>query len=267
MIADDTRIYETRHGQMLGLAGDRYVSRSLELYGEFSKGEWDLFAQFVKPGWTVVEVGSNIGTHTVPLAQACAPAPLYAFEPQQRVFQLMCANLALNGVLNAMALPDACGDHEGHVIVPSVNYAATGNFGGISVHGEDEDVSGVKTRLRTIDSLELPECHFIKIDVEGFEPSVLRGAARTIERRRPILYVENDRPANQQEVISLIHGMGYVLYWHCPALYDPGNFKNNPDNVFSGIASVNLFCLPREGDSRVANAPEIDPNDWRSPVR
>ena len=58
---------------MIGLVGDRYITRSLEVYGEFSGAEWALFAQVVKPGMTVVEVGANIGAHSVPLARACFP--------------------------------------------------------------------------------------------------------------------------------------------------------------------------------------------------
>jgi FkbM family methyltransferase len=266
MIADDTRLYETRHGQMLGFAGDQFVSRSLELYGEFSGLEWRLFSQFVTPGMTVLEIGANIGTHTVPLAQACAPGPLYAFEPQQRVFQLLCANLALNGVKNAVALPEACGDHEGHVIVPPVDYGAAGNFGGVSVARESAAVAGTRVRLGTIDALELPACHVIKIDVEGFEPAVLRGAAATIARHKPILYVENDRAENQQEVISLIDAMGYVLYWHAPALYDPDNFRNCAENVFPGVFSLNLLCVPRVDGFTINGGEPIDPNNWRSPI-
>ena len=58
-------------------------------------------------GGTVVEIGANIGAHSVALAKACFPGPLYLFEPQQRVFQILCANLALNGVTNAIAYPAA----------------------------------------------------------------------------------------------------------------------------------------------------------------
>jgi FkbM family methyltransferase len=266
MIADDTRRYETAHGQMLGLAGDQFVSRSLELYGEFSGLEWHLFSQFVTSGMTVLEIGANIGTHTVPLAKACAPGPLYAFEPQQRVFQLLCANLALNGVKNAVALPEACGDREGHVVVPPVDYGAAGNFGGVSVAEESVAGAGTKVRLGTIDALDLPECHFVKIDVEGFEPAVLRGAAATIARHKPILYVENDRVENQQEVISLIDEMGYTQYWHAPALYDADNFRKNPENVFPGIVSLNLLCIPRVEGFTINGGDPIDPDNWRSPI-
>src|SRR5947208_13862708 len=116
MASADTKTLQTRHGPMLALAGDLYITRALELYGEFVQGEWDLFAQMVKPGMTVVEVGANIGAHSVALARACFPGPLYLFEPQQRVFQILCANLALNGVTNAIAYPEASGAEAGFVL-------------------------------------------------------------------------------------------------------------------------------------------------------
>src|SRR5450432_2523093 len=106
MASSDTKTLQTRHGPRLALVGDRYITGSLERYGEFSPGEWELFAQLVKPGMTVVEAGANIGSHSVALARACFPGPLYLFEPQHRVFQILCANLALNGIGNAIAYPE-----------------------------------------------------------------------------------------------------------------------------------------------------------------
>ena len=70
MTGFDTRPFQTRHGPMLALAGDRYITRSLELYGEFSGAEWALLGQLVQPGMTVVEVGANMGAHSVFLAKS-----------------------------------------------------------------------------------------------------------------------------------------------------------------------------------------------------
>lgn len=258
---------ETRHGPMLALRGDRYITRSLELYGEFSRQEWALLEQLVRPGMTVVEAGANIGSHTVSLARRCAPGLLYAFEPQQQVFQILCANLALNGVRNAVALPEACGEAEGRVVIPPLDYAAEGNFGGVSVSEDRPDARGLRARVRPIDDLELPACGLIKVDVEGFEPAVLRGARETIARCRPLLYVENDRAAQQGEVISLMASMGYRLYWHTPPLFSADNFRGNAENVFKGIVSLNVLGIPAESPKAVHGSDEIDPDNWQSPIR
>ena len=59
----DVVMLSTRHGPMCALAGDAYVTRSLQLYGEYGHDEVDLFRQVVKPGMTAVEAGANIGAH------------------------------------------------------------------------------------------------------------------------------------------------------------------------------------------------------------
>ncbi|WP_372785194.1 FkbM family methyltransferase [Phenylobacterium sp.] len=265
MPGSDTKTLQTRHGPMMALAGDQYITGSLEAYGEFSVGEWELLDQLVRPGMTVVEAGANIGTHSVPLARKCFPGPLYLFEPQQRVFQILCANLALNDIRNAFAYPEACGDAAGFVVIPPLDYGAKGNFGGISVQAEG--ATGLRVRAIPLDSLELAACHLIKIDVEGFEAQVLRGAAETIRKHRPILYVENDRQAHQQEVISLIADMDYTLYWHLPPLFSAENFNGNRQDIFGSIVSINMLALPTEKGAAVQGATPIDPTNWASPVK
>jgi FkbM family methyltransferase len=261
------RTYKTRHGPMLAFKGDMYITRSLEVYGEFSGSEWRLLEQLAKPGMPVVEIGANIGAHTVALARRCAPGPLYAFEPQQRVFQLLCANLANNGVENVIAWPEACGESEGVALIPPLDYAGLQNFGGVSLQQATPGRSGTPVRVRPLDDLNLQQCGLIKIDVEGFEPQVLRGARETIARCRPVLYVENDRPDQQQEVISLIAEMGYRQYWHTPSLFDPGNFNGVAEDVFGRIVSLNLLCVPSEQGTKVEGVQEIDPTNWTSPVK
>lgn len=263
-VMSDLKQYETRDGPMFGFVSDIYIARSLELYGEYCPGERLLFEQLLKPGQTVIEAGANIGSHTLAIARACSPGLVYAFEPQQRVFQTLCANLALNGVDNVVAQPQACGAAAGWVSIPQMNYATLKNPGAVSVAPEGSD--GFRTPLLAIDDLELPTCHLIKIDVEGFEPDVLRGAAKTIERCRPILYVENDRPANQQTVFDLIHSHRYRMYWHTPKLFDAENFRSNPENIFKGIVSLNVLAVPAERPSNIPTAP-IDPTNWKSPIK
>lgn len=267
MSTPDTKTLQTRFGPMMALAGDQYITGSLEAYGEFSIGEWELFDQLVRPGMTVVEVGANIGAHSVPLARKCFPGPLYLFEPQQRVFQLLCANLALNDIRNAVAYPEASSDAHGFVVVPPLDYSARSNFGGVSVRADAEGLQGLRVRATPLDSLNLAACHVLKVDVEGFEPQVLRGAAETIRRCRPVLYVENDRQANQQAVISLIADLGYTAYWHLPPLFSAKNFNGNPDDIFGNIVSVNLLALPTEKGVTIPGGMPIDPDNWTSPVK
>ena len=254
----------TRHGPMLALPQDQFITRCLEVYGEFSPKEWALLEQIIKPGMTVVEVGSNIGAHTVPMAKACAPGPLYAFEPQQRVFQVLCANLALNDVINVIASPDALGAEPGTATIPRLDYSAEGNFGGVSL--QPGRALGQTARIVRLDDLDLSALGLLKVDVEGFEVQVVTGAQATIRRCRPTLYVENDRPAHQRQLIDLIHALDYRLYWHTPPLAGPGNFNGVEANVFGrSYVSINMLGLPSERATGT-DMELIDPKDPRLPV-
>jgi FkbM family methyltransferase len=234
---------------MLYNSNDVYIGRSLELYGEFSEDEVDVFDQFLRPGMLVLDIGANIGAHTLFFAKKVAPGgAVMAFEPQRVVFQTLCANMALNSVDNVLCRQLALGEIDGNILVPKLDSARTSNFGGLAlgVHKQGEPV-----QLTRIDALELPACHMMKIDVEGMERNVLEGARETIAKYRPLLYVENDRRDRSDELIRFIDSLGYNMYWHPAPLFRRSNYLANPENVFGNIHSINMICTPKEHDATV----------------
>src|SRR5438034_10860239 len=91
------RLKDCRHGRMLYNINDAYIGRSLDLYGEFSEGEAELFRQIVRPGDVVVDLGANIGVHTIVFAQAAGPrGGVMSMEPQRLDVQMLCTAVALN---------------------------------------------------------------------------------------------------------------------------------------------------------------------------
>ncbi len=244
-----------RHGPMLFNRNDRFVGASLRKYGEFSPGESELFRQLVQPGMAVVEVGANIGAHTVELSRLVGPqGHVVAFEPQRLVFQTLCANLALNSCANVLALPFAVGAEEGTIRVPVLAPDRSNNFGGLSLRGATE---GEPVRLVAIDGMGLGACHVLKLDVEGMEVEALRGAAGTIAAHRPVIYAENDRAERSHELLSLLLSWNYRLYSHTPPLYSPNNFSTDAENIFGSIVSINVLCLPAERNISVNGSQEI----------
>jgi FkbM family methyltransferase len=233
-----------RDGPMLYNRNDTYIGASLRKYGEFSGEETELFRLIVQPGRTVLDVGANLGAHTVELSRLAGSAgAIHAFEPQRLVFQLLCANVALNSCTNVFAHRAAVGAIAGTMLVPWLDPDQSYNYGGLSLI---EAPAGEPVPLLTIDSLNLEDCQFIKLDVEGMEVEALRGAAATVSRFRPILYVENDRQTRSAELIILLQNYGYRLYWHTPALYRANNFRGDADNMFGNKVSVNMICIPAE---------------------
>ncbi len=235
---------ESRFGPMLYPPKDQYVGRSFKEYGEFSQGEMDLFAQFVQHGAIVLDVGANIGAHTIPLAQLVGSGGVVvAFEPQPVLHRILCANLVLNSIPNVLTYAMALGDCEGDCLVPDLDYSQPNNFGGIAIDMVEE---GEVVPLGMLDTFQLERVDFIKLDVEGYESKVLAGAAETIARCRPIMYIENDRSEKSPELIQRLFDMNYRLWWHTPPLFRPDNFKANRIDHFPGICSINMLAIHRD---------------------
>lgn len=260
----DYRLKRCRHGWMLYNVNDMYIGRSLDTYGEYSEHEIDLMGQVLRPGSVVVEVGANIGSLTVPLAQRVGPNGfVFAFEPERILFQNLAANIALNGLLNVATIRAAVGAAAGRAAMPPIDHRRHDNHGawrlGPAGSGENVDV-------RAIDSLELAQCRLIKIDVEGMELDVLRGADATIRRLRPALYVENNPGPQSAALIAHLMALDYRLWWHVPPLFRSDNFFACADNVFPGIASANMFCLPRSVAGQIRGMSEVKGPDDPPPI-
>ena len=177
----------TAHGTMILLKHDKYISRSLKLYGEWSGEEVDVFRQLLRPGDTALDIGANIGAMSVPLAHIVGKEGMvHAFEPLRVVFQVLSANALLSALPQLRPCHAAIGERQGSMPIPTLDYSRTNNYGSIPIDLDGSwakespdrlpDSSIEHVPIKTIDALEIPNCHFIKIDVEGAEMSVLRGA-------------------------------------------------------------------------------------------
>ena len=252
-VAPPYQLVKARHGWMLCNLNDFYMGKAVATYGECCELESQFLLNLVGRGGTVVEVGANMGIHTVPLAQSLAAQgrQVLAFEPQRVIFQQLCANLALNGLTNVNALPYACGATAGVVTFAEPNYQQLGNFGGISMQAAEQASQVLVPCVRVDDVVNSEHVGLIKVDVEGFELKVLQGAASTVQRCRPLLYVENDRPDRSRELIEWIWAAGYNLWWHKPWLFNPDNYFEVTENLYSGVASFNMLGVPREVNTNI----------------
>lgn len=257
-----TAMADCRHGRLLYNRHDSHVGRSLELYGEYSEREIDLFRTLVRSGDAVVEAGANIGAHTVWFARAVGETGrVYAFEPQRLAFQLLCANLALNSIVNVFAMHKALGDVSGIAAVPALDPRREANFGGVSLLGGAGPAEPVETG--TVDDLNLTRLGLLKADVEGMELAVLRGAEGTLARLRPVVHVENLHREQSRGMIEWLTRRDYRLWWHLAPLYNADNFRGNPVNVFGGTVSVSMLGVPGERAVAVQGLPPVaGPDDW-----
>ena len=260
---DYTTLKRCRHGLFLFNQNDTFIGRSLDLYGEWCETEVVALSKVLALGQVVVDVGANLGTHTVPLANKVTSTGLVlAFEPQRQVFNYLTANIAINNLLHVATFQLALGNHPNTVRLPLLNPRDVTNFGAVNAEGFEE---GEPVDVVELDSFKLELCHLIKIDVEGLEARVLEGAQATIRRTRPILFVETTTE-NHRQVISKLEDFNYAGWWHIAPYYNAGNFFSNERNVFADIhPESNLLCFPREANVQVAGLEAVEgPEDtWQ----
>src|SRR4051794_30035790 len=89
-----------RRGSMLAFRADDVIGRSLRLYGEWSEHELSYLRPFARAGTMVVDVGANIGTHTLAFAGWVKTGSVIAIEPQRTVASVLEVNCLLNGIEN-----------------------------------------------------------------------------------------------------------------------------------------------------------------------
>ncbi len=186
----------------------------------FWKGEPELqiLSKLVDPQKESIDVGSNYGVYAYHLSRLTPR--VHAYEPNPGLAARLCKAVPANVTVYEAGLSDEPGAASLHVPV----YAD-----GRHMHGCAKIVDGIaandgimhSVKLACLDDAEFMNIGFIKIDVEGHEEKVLRGAVRLLERCKPILLVEIEQRhlnKNAGEVIAYIESLGYrtfSLKGHC----------------------------------------------------
>ena len=244
-------LIQMRDGWMVYNKNDKYIGKSIKEYGEWSQGELDLCKQVLSSTDVVIEVGSNIGSHTIPLAKTVHQGSLYAFEPQNVVFQNLCANISINSITNCFCYNSALSDKKDEEFYyPNYDFTKENNFAGMSLVNEKKSKYFQRARIDTLDHkfLNLPRLNLLKIDAEGMELNVFKGGIDLINKTKPFLFFENngvDRNKSK-ELIELIFSLGYRLFWHISFLYNRDNFFHNQVNYFGKTVSSNMFGVQKD---------------------
>ena len=240
-----------KHGLFLVNTHDHFIAKCLMHAGEYSEGELETFGQLDLRNCVVIEVGANIGSLSIPMAKYLQDrnCRLVCYEPQARVYEMLCANVTLNALSNVELKQLAVSNKSGTLYTNPINYDRENNFGGVAF-SKSKKGHPISVMCTTID------CDFehssqrvglIKIDVEGNELVVLEGAVTLIKNDRPCLYFQNDRLELSMSLLTFTRDLGYTLYWDCPYLLTEDNFfKYKPEPSVERLISVNVLALPTE---------------------
>lgn len=175
----------SHHGHTLLIdTRDEVIGHHLYLGREWEPSVSVVLSLLDLDGTVVVDAGANIGVHTLDLSRAVGRSGrVLAFEPESRSFDLLKRNLALNSADNVSAQNVALGDHAGRARLAPHPWNRGDHR--ILLESENSPENVQEVQITTLDDFCLPlgpnALSLIKIDVQGYEAQVLRGAQATID--------------------------------------------------------------------------------------
>ena len=224
-------VFPCRRGAFATNRNDNMMTYALAAYGEYGEDEFEALANVIKPGDVVLDVGANIGTHSVAFASMVGnDGAVISFEPTLCTFNLLCANIAFSGRQNIYPRRAIVGSENAERTLPQVDHKQTANYGSINAKKMALGAAGgIPVPEMSIDAMQLSACNLIKIDVEGNELDVLDGAKATIAKHRPNLFVECNDTTDPTELLKFFHAREYKTYWVYNRYFRPNNFKGSTD--------------------------------------
>lgn len=170
---------------------DTFIDWSVYYYGAYAREELRLLDDILRTleDPVVLDVGANVGHHT--LYAAMRAKQVIGFEPFPEVAEKLETKIRENQLANVLLLPCGLGEKNQTAVFvkPSGHNTGTGSFARPAEGGET-----LMLPIRIGDELlaeqRIHDIHLVKIDVEGFEPFVLRGLAKTMARCRPVVFFE-----------------------------------------------------------------------------
>ena len=181
----------------------QYSIFMLDDYYEFDELVRMKSKNYVKNDTVVLDIGSNIGNHMLYFCNECNCKKVYAFEPVLSTYDMLKKNIEINH-LDEKVVAYNCGVGATESKADIVSYDLH-NIGGTSLKlSNDGDIPIV-----SIDSLGLKEkIGFVKIDTEGFEVEVMKGMMKTVQRDKPVFWIETSGE-NYDSIKKMLEPLGY----------------------------------------------------------
>ncbi len=193
---------------------DKNIENIIYQRGVYELGTLSVLQSFLKQGDVFVDVGANIGFLSLAGAYKVGKTgKVYAFEPVPETFEILKFNKSINEFNQIQLYQLALGNEEKEGII----YSESENRGGASIINHTSQ-KGMAIKVKRFDDLNISEkISVIKIDVEGFEFEVLKGAKNTIKRHKPSLIIEYSKmrinSAKDLEIFNWLKALNiYKIY-------------------------------------------------------
>jgi FkbM family methyltransferase len=211
----DTPVYNNEDNQII------YVNKSLSYIlpqnlltcyaeqGLFESGLIEWCKQFCSANKSFLDIGAHTGTYSLSLSRFCKN--VYCFEPQRMTYYALCGSVALSNLQNVICLNYGLGSEQ--QVGRNILNIVSNDGGGSTLHKTNMEIlREEEIEIRTLDSLELNDVGFIKMDVEDNELSVLLGSEQTLKRCNypKILFECNDTEKNR-DLFDYFSSLGYNI--------------------------------------------------------
>lgn len=205
----EVAVCEVQGSAMILDLSDKGINRDLYLHRIREPQATRYLQSILRPSWTVVDIGANIGYYA--LQEAKVVKNVIAIEPTPNSYKALEVNVALNRCVNIETWQMAIGDHNGKVgfeISRACNWnsVSPGNAGDMQVQ-----------MIRLDELLDGRWVDYVRMDVEGYEMSVLRGMEQTLRKKKPGMFIEvhrdklRDYGSSQRELMEYLAGFGYFI--------------------------------------------------------
>ena len=212
------------------------VGWQLSEFGTYDPNEISLMRQVMhflrtkKENLIALDVGANIGIHSVILSSEVGGRRVYSFEAQRIIFNMLCGNIAINSLENVLCYHNAVSDVNELINIPQFNYGMPMSFGSVEFAGVQNEKIGQEPRYDlsekvstiVLDDVSFQQVDFMKIDVEGMEHKVLKGSDALIKKFKPIIFLEYLKSDSNDLIEHLV---------------------SNKYNIYSGIGAI-FLCFP-----------------------
>ena len=224
---------------------DRTIAKKLALYGDYEGYMREVLLSYTKPGSTVIDIGANIGLHTVPLSKGVGDGgKVIAFEPDPDNYAILQSNLKINNANNVTTHNAGLSSESGTALL----YQSDINRGGLSLCKDNVESDGDSIQPVSIDLLVGDDVlqdysaniSLIKIDVEGAEPLVIKGMKNVLASNPSLtivfefspIYIENFGQ-DPKVFLSSLEESGFNL-----SIVDEQNQTTKPSSSDQGCNSL-----------------------------
>jgi len=235
-------VAETVAGIVQYFPDEPLIGKSIEYYGEYLQPQIELLKRLIKPGASVMEIGSGVGMHVLAMSPAVGESGHFFLYEDRSLFQsVLRQNLAANRIANVTVMKRSLATRK-----PLVDNGEKHNPAG------RVGASASSASMETTDELQLDALHWIKINEEHDALGILDVAANSLWRLRPSLFIAVTDHESIDEIVVRLRDFGYRCWKMASHRFNPANFNRQEINVFSGQIAWATLAMPEESGVDIA---------------